>query len=133
MVPKREWGTKRLCVGCGERFYDLLRNPITCPGCGETHVPEVATKSRRAASAKPKLAAVTTKPTATLAVVQSPKVAAPGVAAPSEVKDNEDLVDTDADADADGVGDVMEDPSELGEDEDDMAEVIEGSREDKQD
>jgi uncharacterized protein (TIGR02300 family) len=33
-MTKPELGTKRLCAGCGARFYDLLHSPITCPKCG---------------------------------------------------------------------------------------------------
>lgn len=28
-----ERGTKRTCEACGSRFYDLNRDPITCPAC----------------------------------------------------------------------------------------------------
>jgi len=33
-VAKPELGTKRLCSGCGAKFYDLNKDPITCPKCG---------------------------------------------------------------------------------------------------
>jgi uncharacterized protein (TIGR02300 family) len=33
-VAKPELGTKRLCAGCGAKFYDLSKDPITCPKCG---------------------------------------------------------------------------------------------------
>jgi uncharacterized protein (TIGR02300 family) len=33
-VAKPELGTKRLCASCGAKFYDLSKNPITCPKCG---------------------------------------------------------------------------------------------------
>lgn len=33
-MPKEEWGTKRLCPDCNTRFYDLARDPMTCPACG---------------------------------------------------------------------------------------------------
>ncbi|GGF02497.1 TIGR02300 family protein [Stappia taiwanensis] len=33
-MAKPELGTKRLCGGCGAKYYDLNRNPITCPKCG---------------------------------------------------------------------------------------------------
>ena len=33
-MPKEEWGTKRLCPDCNTRFYDLGRDPMTCPACG---------------------------------------------------------------------------------------------------
>ena len=35
-MPKAEWGTKRACPKCAVRFYDLNKDPITCPGCGAT-------------------------------------------------------------------------------------------------
>ena len=33
-MPKEEWGTKRLCPHCATRFYDLNKDPMTCPACG---------------------------------------------------------------------------------------------------
>jgi uncharacterized protein (TIGR02300 family) len=33
-VAKPELGIKRLCAGCGAKFYDLNKTPITCPKCG---------------------------------------------------------------------------------------------------
>jgi len=36
-MPKAEWGVKHTCTSCAARFYDMLRNPITCPKC-ETEV-----------------------------------------------------------------------------------------------
>jgi uncharacterized protein (TIGR02300 family) len=32
-VAKPELGTKRLCSGCGAKFYDLNKDPIVCPKC----------------------------------------------------------------------------------------------------
>lgn len=32
-------GTKRTCIKCGERFYDLDRDPIVCPACHFSHDP----------------------------------------------------------------------------------------------
>jgi uncharacterized protein (TIGR02300 family) len=36
MATKQARGTKRTCQSseCGARFYDLNKNPITCPVCG---------------------------------------------------------------------------------------------------
>ena len=34
-MPKEEWGVKRTCPKCSTRFYDLQRDPMTCPSCGE--------------------------------------------------------------------------------------------------
>ena len=33
-MAKPELGTKRLCLSCGAKFYDLNRDPATCPKCG---------------------------------------------------------------------------------------------------
>ncbi len=36
-------GTKRLCIGCSAKFYDLGKNPIVCPTCETVFVvPKVA-------------------------------------------------------------------------------------------
>lgn len=32
-MAKPELGTKRLCLSCGAKFYDLNRDPILCPKC----------------------------------------------------------------------------------------------------
>lgn len=34
-MPKKEWGTKRVCLTSGKRFYDLNKNPIVSPYTGE--------------------------------------------------------------------------------------------------
>lgn len=46
-MSKPEWGAKRQCLSCGVRFYDLNRDPITCPDCGATFEVEVLTRARR--------------------------------------------------------------------------------------
>jgi len=33
-MVKPELGTKRICVACGAKFYDLRRTPVVCPKCG---------------------------------------------------------------------------------------------------
>ncbi len=40
-MGKPELGLKCLCVGCGARFFDLLRAPAVCPKCG-TEQPKAA-------------------------------------------------------------------------------------------
>ena len=32
-MTKPELGTKRICAGCGAKFYDLHKTPIVCPTC----------------------------------------------------------------------------------------------------
>src|ERR1700750_1593267 len=34
LMAKPELGTKRVCVACGARFYDLTKAPAVCPKCG---------------------------------------------------------------------------------------------------
>jgi len=46
-VAKPELGTKRLCGGCGVKFYDLNKTPINCPKCGALfEVAPVVTRPR---------------------------------------------------------------------------------------
>ena len=54
-MAKPELGTKRLCAGCGAKFYDLNKDPITCPKCGTVYeVAVVAPRGRPdAAAARP--------------------------------------------------------------------------------
>lgn len=33
-MAKPEFGTKRQCLSCGAKFYDLNKDPIVCPKCG---------------------------------------------------------------------------------------------------
>ena len=54
MATKADRGTKRTCQSgsCGARFYDLNRDPVTCPVCGASYViPTAATLSPAAEAA----------------------------------------------------------------------------------
>ncbi len=46
-MAKPELGTKRVCVSCGAKFYDLARQPAICPKCG-TEQPAEQPRMRRA-------------------------------------------------------------------------------------
>jgi uncharacterized protein (TIGR02300 family) len=50
IMAKADLGTKRACLSCGMRFYDLKRSPILCPGCGTEFDPENIIKSRKSRS-----------------------------------------------------------------------------------
>ena len=118
-MAKPEWGSKRICPSCGTRYYDLQRDPITCPKCATEYDPEAFIKSRR------------TRPAAPVEKELEPV----GAEIDSDLETEE--ADTTADEDAvpleeaDEEEEVIEDASELGEDEDDMAEVIENVEEDE--
>ena len=47
-MSKEKLGLKRLCESCGAKFYDLQRDPITCPKCEAVYI--VATKAPSAPS-----------------------------------------------------------------------------------
>jgi uncharacterized protein (TIGR02300 family) len=101
-VTKPEWGTKRTCQSCGAHFYDLRKDPIVCPKCGATYDPEAILKSRRRAPEK----IVPVKPVK--------EVVLPDVEP-----------EIDAETPAEEADDVIEDTSELGEDDEDIPETIE--------
>jgi uncharacterized protein (TIGR02300 family) len=97
-VAKAEWGLKRTCLSCGAKFYDMMRAPILCPKCGATFDPEVQLKARRAKVPPPKAAPVE-------------EVEAAEAEPAAEGKEEEEEA-------------VMEDTSELGQDSDDVDEVV---------
>lgn len=114
-MTKPEWGVKRICTNCQSRFYDLNKNPIECPSCGTTFDPEVFAKPKRSRSAAPSEAARK----AAAAEAEKKKKAAEAKAAEAEDDDLDDDIDDDDDEG------VLEDASDLGEDDDDVAEVLE--------
>jgi uncharacterized protein (TIGR02300 family) len=104
-VTKPEWGTKRTCQSCSAHFYDLRKDPIHCPKCGATFDPEAILKSRRRA---PEKVVAPIKPVKPVVVEELPDVEADVEPAAAEEAD-----------------DVIEDTSELGEDDEDIPETIE--------
>ena len=47
-MVKPEWGSKRSCPKCGERFYDLGKDdPVVCIECGNQWTPEPVLKSKQ--------------------------------------------------------------------------------------
>lgn len=51
-MVKPELGSKRVCVSCGTKFYDLARQPAVCPKCA-TEQPAEQPRLRRAAPVAP--------------------------------------------------------------------------------
>jgi uncharacterized protein (TIGR02300 family) len=105
-VAKPNWGTKRTCQSCGNRFYDLGREQIACPKCGAEFDPEAVLKTRRA------------KPAAAVKPVPAPAPVEP------DVEDIEPIEEEAVDGDEKEEDEVIEDTSELGEDTEDVAEVV---------
>lgn len=53
-MAKTDRGTKRQCLSCATKFYDLNRAPIVCPKCGAEFVTELAAaKAVKAKAEKP--------------------------------------------------------------------------------
>ncbi|MBE9552875.1 MAG: TIGR02300 family protein [Proteobacteria bacterium] len=103
-MAKPEWGTKRICQSCSAPFYDLRRDPIVCPKCAAVFDPEAILKSRKLKIAEE--------------IAPAPK---------KETKDPEEILkaegDDEAVADEDDGDAVLEDASDLGDE--DVSEVIE--------
>lgn len=45
-MDKKDWGIKRVCLGCGARFYDFNKSPIVCPSCGAVYDTEYLSKRK---------------------------------------------------------------------------------------
>jgi uncharacterized protein (TIGR02300 family) len=118
-LAKTEWGLKRVCPSCGARYYDMHHDPVTCPKCGAAYDPETVAKTRRARPVP-----VPEEPVEPLADEEIDADVA------TEEVEGEDEAETPAveggeESEEEEEEEVIEDASELGEDEDDMAEVIE--------
>ena len=120
-MAKPEWGTKRICQSCGTRFYDLMRTPCVCPKCQSVVETEVVFKPRRQSAES--RAAAKVAPVAELAAVAEGEEL--------EILEDEDAEGAVVEAKDEDDG-LMEDVADLGEDDDDMAEVMEHLDEDLQ-
>ena len=103
-MAKPELGTKRVCVACGARFYDLTKVPALCPKCG-TEQPLDVPRPRRAGGnvAEDKRL----KKVAPAPGMDDAEIEVEGV---EEVEDEDVLEDTsDLEDDADAIGaDIVE-------------------------
>jgi uncharacterized protein (TIGR02300 family) len=124
-VAKPEWGTKRICPSCGTRYYDFGKalGEIECPKCQTKFDPEAFLKTRRA-----RTPAVAEKEVAPLAAdeidpeIETEEVEAEEVEAAEGEEEDEAVT---AEGEEEEEEEIIEDASELGEDDTDMAEVIE--------
>ena len=147
-MSKPEWGTKRICPNCGARYYDMRRDPVTCPKCGAPFDAESLVKSRKRAvapAAVEEVAPLEEELEADLAAEPGEdSEAVTEIPVGGEEAGGAEEEEAEPAAAGQGKGrskagdkggekkegeeedeEVLEDASELGEDEDDMAEVIE--------
>ena len=121
-MVKPEWGTKRSCQGCGASFYDMRRDPIVCPKCGAEFDPLAQIRPQRSRPAARLAAAATARAEPIVDDLRS----VPEKLGPEENEDAADVNTGDKDGEA-----AIEDVSELGEDKDDMFEVLNNVKEGK--
>ncbi|GJE41045.1 TIGR02300 family protein [Methylobacterium soli] len=120
-MARPELGLKRQCMSCGAKFYDLDRDPATCPKCGTVY--QAAATSRVAA---PALAA-----RASDEEDETEEKGGPEMVSLDEVEAAEDEADTttedDTDSDAestDGDDDTFLEEEDAGDD--DVSDLIDG-------
>ena len=121
-VAKPEWGAKRICQSCDARYYDLRSDPPVCPKCGTTYTTRPAVRQRRPSQTEED-GAVAAAPKK----VRAPKKSAAVDDADIDFDDDKVVKDSDDDDALDDEDDdaLIEDASDLGEDDDDVSEVME--------
>ncbi len=97
-MAKPELGTKRLCINCAAKFYDLNKDPIVCPKCDTVFVIPVVTSRSRPESAAAAAARAAAVPAAAVAAA----AVAPEEAIAPETADAEFVSLEDADAEQQG-------------------------------
>jgi uncharacterized protein (TIGR02300 family) len=124
-VAKPELGLKRQCMSCGAKFYDLNKDPATCPKCGTVFQ---ATALSRVAPPVAARAAVVADDDET-----EIEPAGPELVSLEEVEAGESEKDLPIDEDIDVAEDVADDDTFLEEEEegeDDVSGLIDGDIED---
>ncbi len=128
-MAKLGWGTKLACPNCGVRFYDLRRPSVVCPRCDTPYSGEIELKPKRKPK-RPRVPAEAAKQVAEAVAIAA--AAKPTMELRASAEGGNKEVD---EADLEGIGDIedagrskvedlIEDPSELGHDDDDVAGVI---------
>ena len=124
MSQKQDRGSKRTCQSCSSRFYDLNRDPITCPVCQTAFVltaSEAAANALEASKPKPVKAPVKEKafiPVEPLADGELPDMESTEALAEIEAEDTEIAGDETPDtfleeeAEGDDVTSLVEGPVE---------------------
>jgi uncharacterized protein (TIGR02300 family) len=131
-VAKPDLGTKRLCGGCGAKFYDLDKDPIACPKCGTVfELTPAAARARAepvaARAAKPEeVEVVPETKEAEFVSLEEADAEAEGAKVPAAAAEGEDVEVEDAPID-DAAFIVPEE-----EEEDDVTDIIGGEIEDEE-
>lgn len=107
-------GLKRICTGCGTRFYDFKKRPIICPQCQEQFSGEIKVKTRRGrvpAAVEEPVAKPANDDNTEVAETQSDTVSL------EDIKENEDAADEDIELEG-GIEEIeeMDDDDDIEED-----------------
>ncbi len=86
-MAKAELGLKRICAGCGAKFYDLGAQPIVCPTCETVFVVPKAAPSRAPSANDPR--SQPARSMGTLKEEAAPKVAEAGDEKDGDEEDDE--------------------------------------------
>lgn len=135
-LPKPELGTKRDCLSCGAKFYDLNRSPAICPKCGAEFLAEATTRTRRAKTAEKPATAAAAPETAAETDETPADEAEEDTVSLEALQDEEDSADDfDEDIDVDDAGDdddntFIEDDDD---DDDDVSSLVRGEKKDDDD
>ena len=114
-------GKKRTCQSCEARFFDLNKNPAICPKCSDKNkIP--TTKSRGTTPPAPKSASVKTPKIEDVAETSKAEETA---TEPDAGNANEETDELEAELEDDLDESLMENTSELEEDNDELSEVFE--------
>lgn len=118
-MPKPEWGKKRQCMSCGTKFYDMQRAQIVCPACGTEHdATETTSRARRSRSARTPAREATKAPAAEVAPEPAESTETEVGSDQETYADPADPAETVESGGEEETYDMIEDVSELGEDED---------------
>ena len=130
-------GLKRICMSCGNRFYDMNKRPVTCPSCQAVFSGEMKVKSRRPRTAISDDDGQVAKATGAKAVAANDEEEdeiVPGddedTVSLDEVEDEEEIAEEDEELDADlELDEELEDIEDL--DEDDLDDEDEDDEDDE--
>ena len=117
----KEFGVKRDCQNCGAKFFDLKKKVPTCPKCGTEFVAVKARTRKTAAKQEKEVAVVADVPADKKSDSEEEALNEIGAELDVEVDDDNDEEDT-----------LIEDTSDIGDDEDDMAGIIDIKTEDRE-
>jgi uncharacterized protein (TIGR02300 family) len=106
-MTKPELGTKRVCVNCSTRFYDLGKSPAICPKCSTEQPPDQPRIRRPAGNvAEEKRPVKAATPELEDAGVEVEDVEADAdedvLEDTSDIEDDADVINTDIEVETDG-------------------------------